>query len=63
MSGLASRRRRNLRMLAERRNKAVTPSTLNAEGVLDVGSIPASSILYVLTCVGVHLFHAECVRW
>lgn len=36
----------------------VTPAALRAEGVLEVGRAAGTSVLYVRTCVKLHLLHA-----
>lgn len=39
--------------------RKVSPSDLRAEGVVDLGGVTDTSVLFVRTKVSVHLFHAE----
>lgn len=45
--------------LAQRRKGVVTPTELRAEGVVEIGVVDA--VAFVLTGVGLHLFHVQCI--
>jgi hypothetical protein len=45
-----------------RRRGTVTVAEVRAEGVLDVGRVPDTSILFAQTRRGLRLFHAESLR-
>jgi len=48
-----------LALRASRRVSRITLSQLRAEGVIEVDVVGDTSVLFVTTRVGLHLFHAE----
>lgn len=45
-----------------RKRGAVTVEQVRAEGVVELGRVAESSVLFVLTRCGVRLFHAETLK-
>lgn len=52
----------NHRRAMTRRRGSVTVSQVQAEGVLELGRVAETSVLFVRTQQGARLFHAETLR-
>lgn len=50
--------RADVNLAEARRAHRITPTQLRAEEIVDVGAVPGTAVLFVITDRGIHLFHA-----